>query len=104
MNAYAQSVVEYDADGAFIDKTPVAVLDYPFNFRRWLIGADRIQSVTVTVVGGHGIILTHTHDGLVVSVWVAGGELGETVIIDCTVVTVAGRTDSRRLRLFIKNR
>ena len=78
-------------------KDPAAVLDYKFDWSAWLDG-DTISSHNVTAPAGITIDSTSATTSEVTA-WVSGGTSGSTYVLDCTVSTAAGRTDSRKMTI-----
>lgn len=84
-------------------KDPDAVLDYTFNWTTWLADAsDEIVSYEVFADG----VTVDSHfriDGQVTA-WVSGGTVGATATVTNRIVTSAGRTEDRTIKLFIRDR
>ncbi|WP_432112857.1 hypothetical protein [Streptomyces sp. S1] len=84
-------------------KDPQAVLDWAFNWSRWLSEDESISSATVTVDAG----LTkdsQSNDTGTVTVWLSGGTLGVTYKVACRITTNQGRTDERTIGIRITDR
>jgi hypothetical protein len=82
------------------NKTPVGLLDYTFDWSRWLQSGETIQTYYLTVADG----LTHEsdeQDDQHVIVWLSGGTLGQAYEVDCEVTTNQGRRDMRSFLLLI---
>jgi len=76
-----------------ITKAPVDVLDYDFDFSRWLPADDRITNATAALSTG----TTATVDHIDVAdtgarVWLAGGAEGDSATLTVTITTFGGRT------------
>ena len=85
------------------EKDPQAVLDWAFDWSRWLADGETISSVTVTVDAG----LTKDSQSTTttkVTVWLSGGTLGVTYKVACRVVTNQGRTDERTIGIRVTDR
>lgn len=85
--------------------SPGSRLDYTFDWSAWLPAGDTIASHAVAVTGG----TTDDDDEAagVVTAWVtvpADAPDGAAVQIVCSIVTTAGRADSRRLVLQVQRR
>lgn len=98
-----------------IDKSPNAVLDYPFNWAAaapvgpWLdlAAGETIVSKTIVVTTGITVQsspLTPPGAGTVVTVWLVGGTAGTVYTVTCQVVTSAGRTDERSIKVNVVKR
>ena len=84
-------------------KDPQAVLDFAFNWASWLATGETISTYTVTAQTG----LTKDSDSEssgVVTVWVSGGTAGTWYTLACKIVTSAGRTDERTMRIQVDDR
>jgi hypothetical protein len=83
------------------DKYPGDVLDYKFNWSRWLTeaGNDTIVSHTVTAIGV--TLDSSTDTDTVVTAFLSGGIAGETAEATCQIVTTGGRTVQRTLYITI---
>lgn len=86
-------------------KLPADILDYAFDWSRFLPAGDAIQTAEVTVDGpdesltASGTVI----DGKLVSFWLQGGTPGVTYELHCHIVTTAGRDVSRKATLPIAN-
>jgi hypothetical protein len=83
-------------------KDPDAVLDYEFDWSRWLTGGETIASHVATVTNATRD--SSAHSGTSVTVWVSGGTVGDTATVACRITTSAGRIDERTIRLRVRNR
>ncbi len=84
-------------------KDPDAVLDYTFDWTRWLASDETISTSTVTVSAG----LTKNSDSKttkMVTAWVSGGASGQPYTITSHIVTNQGRTDERTITIRVTNR
>lgn len=91
-------------------KDPSAVLDYTWDWNSttapggpWLAAGETISSHTVTVPAG----ITKTDETITggkITAWIAGGTVGNIYPMVCRIVTSAGRTDERTIRLRIVER
>lgn len=85
------------------EHSPLAKLDYGFNWSSWLVSGETITVSDWTVDVG----LTPTTpqiNGATTSVFVEGGVVGGNYNLTNTITTSAGRRDSRTLKIFVKNR
>lgn len=82
-----------------IQKTTKAVLDYSFDWSKWLKPvADTITSYAVEAQPGITVD-SHMVAGDVVTVWLSGGTAGNTYPVRCKITTDAGRTEERMIRV-----
>lgn len=93
-----------DVQGDWIEKSPDGILDYmlDWNANSWL-GADTLITVTWTVDTGVTVV-TQAKTSTTATIWLSGGSLGVTYWIKCTIVTAAGRTESRSFRIVVMQR
>ncbi len=76
-----------------ITKAPVDVLDYDFDFSRWLPAGDRIIGATTSIATGTAATVDHIDVGdTTARVWLAGGADGDSSTLTVTITTVGGRT------------
>ena len=111
MATTAKTEFEQDAQGRWvIPKDPNAVLDYTFDWSKWLAKiADTITSVSFTLgVGATITEVSHSNTTTLATIKVSGGTVplvaGTLESITCRIVTVAGRTDERTFYLQIVER
>ncbi|MBI1202609.1 MAG: hypothetical protein GC182_08875 [Rhodopseudomonas sp.] len=90
-------------------KRPDEVLDYVFDFSRWLSSGDTIASVTgsISSTPPAGAVATAAIDstsntGTTATAWVSAGIDGETAEVKVKAVTTLGRTKDACFRLRIK--
>ncbi|WP_316159648.1 hypothetical protein [Bradyrhizobium sp. SZCCHNRI3042] len=95
---------------AIMEKRPDEVLDYVFDFGRWLSTGDAISTATATatsapVNGAAGAVAIDRvdFDSSTATPWVTGGIDGETAEIVVSIRTALGRRKSGVLRLRIRN-
>ena len=85
-------------------KDPEAVLDFPVSFAAWLADiSDTYLSHIVLTTGGI-VCNSSTHSNGVISLFLAGGTIGETASFTIRITTAGGRTDDRTFYLSIKER
>ena len=84
-------------------KDPDAVLDFAFDWSSWLAESETINTYTVTVMSGLTLDSDSQADG-VVTVWLSGGTAGNWYSVACRIVTSAGRTDERTMRIRVEER
>lgn len=106
----ATTIVEtYKLSGGkyVIEKDPNAVLDYGFDWSKYLapLEGDVITDVEfileATLAEGP---LGFSHDDTTATVWVQGGEVSKTLRVTCRITTAAGRIDDRSVFLKIVER
>lgn len=83
-------------------KDPNAVLDYTFDWQRWLQSGETISTVTVT--GTNVTIDSNSETGGVVTVWLSGGTAGTEATVAVKIATSDSRTDERSLALPVAER
>lgn len=88
-------------------KDTAADLDYVIDWSNWLESLETIISFTVTVTTGitlgTGAKAASQAAGKV-TVWLSGGTVGETYVLQCTITTSAGRTDNRKMIIRVVDR
>ncbi|BBZ94324.1 hypothetical protein BRDID11004_47730 [Bradyrhizobium diazoefficiens] len=95
---------------AIMEKRPDEVLDYVFDFARWLSTGDAITIATATVTSppvngaaGTAAVDHVTFDSLTATLWAKAGINGETAEFVVAITTALGRTKEAVLRLRIRN-
>lgn len=83
---------------------PDAKLDYLFDWAGSyvLIDGDTIADATVTTSAVGVVVSQVSHTDSSVTAWVEGGTVGQRILLDCHVVTVAGREDDETGVLVVK--
>ena len=85
-------------------KTPDAVTLHGFNWATWL-GTDTIASSSWAVEDTGDITIdSHSNDTTTTAVWLTGGTLGTRYEVTNTIVTAAGATEERTLKVSMKDR
>ena len=84
-------------------KDPDAVLDYTYDWTRWLQPGETISSHSIIVPAGITLGSSATGDGLVTA-WLSGGVNGATYMVTCRITTNQGRTDDRSIWLSVLDR
>lgn len=84
------------------DKTPGNVVDYDFNYTKWLLspdGSDSDAIVSSTWVVASGDVAINTRPDTFVSpitkVWASGGTVGTPQVLTNNIVTALGRSWSQ---------
>lgn len=87
-----------------ITKSPHAVLDYGFDWSRWL-GIDTVFSQEILVAPLDAVIIdSNTESGGIVTVWISGGVDNSHAVVTCIITTDQGRIDARSILLKIDDR
>jgi hypothetical protein len=84
-------------------KDPGATKDYDLDWSQWL-GSDTIATSTWSALPA-GSALTMSNPSFVspiTKVWLSGGTLGQTYVLENTITTAAGETEVRRVSILIK--
>lgn len=86
-----------------IQKDPDAILDYVFLFSGWLQPGDSVIGHQCVVVDGT-VVVQHSfaQEGAAVVAILRGGTPGEISSVRCTIFTLQGRIDVRRIYVKIK--
>lgn len=84
-------------------KDPDAVLDYTFDWSRWLAQSETITTSTVTVSAGI-TLNSSSNTTTTATAWVSGGTAGKPYTITDRIVTNQGRTDDRTITIRVTNR
>lgn len=83
-------------------KDPQAVLDYEVDWSAWL-GEDTISASTWTAPDGITID-SDSFTATTATVWLSGGEIGQSYDATNEIVTDGGRTDDRTIRIKVKQK
>ena len=93
---------------ATIVKDDQAKLDYTFDWSQWLTPiADTIASAVATIHGDGNATIGNPANQLTttsVTIWVAGGTIGQQYQLACKITTAAGRIDERSVYINVKDR
>lgn len=84
-------------------KDPSAVLDYGFDWSEWLESGETISSAVWTVPTG----LTkdsQSESATITTAWLSGGTAATDYSVACKIVTSAGRTEERTIKIYCRNR
>ena len=76
-----------------IDKYPSAVLDYQVDWTEWLDTDEIATSVFSATLGI--TVNTQLHDLSKTTVWLAGGTHGVLYLVNNTITTTQGRTETK---------
>lgn len=88
-----------------IPKDPDAVLDYQFDWSRYLQSGETIVTSTFIPVGSLTLeLFNESVDGAFTTFWARGGETGDVAKITNRVTTSQGRTDDDTGTLRIRPR
>lgn len=83
-------------------KDPNAVLDYSVDWTRWLYGDTIANSAWVVPGGLTKVVDTSTTN--VVTVWLSGGEVGQSYTVTNRITTAGGRTEDRSFIIAVAER
>jgi hypothetical protein len=75
-----------------LTKAPADVLDYDFDFSRWMPSGDRITNAIASLAGTGAIVTDVEWSDLVARIWLSGGANDEAGILAILITTHAGRT------------
>jgi len=101
---------EEDMSVATVEKDPSAILDYGFDYARWLAATDDADTIIASVwrvapTGANLDIADPTHpaafDATSTTVWLTDGIVGERYTVTNTITTANGRVDERSLDVVI---
>lgn len=88
-----------------IEKNTASVLDYKWDWVDWLATSETISSKTISAPAGLTVDSSSiAADGKSVTVWLSGGTFGAEYEVVCTIVTSAGRTEKRSIKINMTNR
>lgn len=91
-----------------IDKDKDAILDYSFDWSEWLQVRgvlDTIDTYAFELSGSStATVVTQTETAGLVTAYISGGAVGETLKLRCRITTNQGRTDDRTAYLTIIER
>jgi hypothetical protein len=88
-------------DGRY-SKDPDAMLDYTNDWSDWLDG-DVISSSSWTADTGI-TVYGDSYDDETATAWISGGTVGTAYDITNQIVTAAGRTDERTIRITVREK
>lgn len=86
-----------------VTKDPNAVLDYTWDFTKWLPAGDTIVAAVPTP-SAELTCTTVTIAGSKVAVWVSGGTAGVLSSVSLRITTAQGRVDDRTLYFDVQDR
>ncbi len=75
-----------------IEKSPADVLDYDFDFTRWMPAGDRIVNGTAMIEGTTASVQQTSWSDNIARVWLTGGADHEAGILTLLINTLEGRT------------
>ncbi|KQV27841.1 hypothetical protein ASC97_05600 [Rhizobium sp. Root1203] len=75
-----------------ITKAPADVLDYDFDFSRWMPDGDRIATAAAALGGSTALVDRIDTSDTTARVWLSGGQADETAELAVTISTTEGRT------------
>lgn len=83
---------------------PSANLDYTIDWSQYLQGTEYIIQTPVINATVGLTVGNITISGGKVVFWVSGGIQGQKYVVDCTIITSLGRTDSRSIVITFQTR
>ena len=84
-------------DGLVVEKDANSVLDWRFDWSRWLSPGDSVSSHSVIADSGLTVDSSSVVGNSVV-VWLSGGTAGRSYDVTVRVTTTGGRTDDRTVK------
>src|SRR5271166_6878394 len=91
-------------------KDPKGVLDYLLDWTQYLPVGDTITASTWSVANIQPadvtplVVGTTTHTAATTTVWLSGGTVGVSYVVENQIVTTNGRTDERSCKVTVKER
>lgn len=85
------------------DKDPLAVLDYTYDWGKWLQPGEYLATVSWNVAAGLSQAGT-TFSGSVATIFLTGGTSGVTYAVYAAITTTAGRLDKRTIQINVLDR
>lgn len=82
---------------------PDAVLDYQYDWSKWLAAGETIIAHTLTPTEGITVD-SSSRTGGIVTVWLSSATLNATHQVTCHIVTDQGRQDDRTIKLRVAQR
>lgn len=84
-------------------KDPDAVLDYIFDWSRWLAGNEAITASNVVASAGINLD-SQSNTGTAVTAWISGGTGGQPYTVTNHITTNLGRSDDRTITIRVTPR
>lgn len=85
------------------EHSPLAKLDYGFNWSPWLGSGETVTVSNWEVTAGMVMTTPQISSGIT-SVFLEGGVVGTSYFLKNTITTSFGRVDSRTIKILCKNR
>lgn len=85
------------------EKDPSAVLDWEFNWSKWMADGDYIVSAVATPQSGITVDSTVPATDKV-TVWISGGTTDVSYRVSCRITTAQGRVDERTIQIAVRER
>jgi hypothetical protein len=85
-----------------ISKSPNDLLDYDFDFVRWMADDDRVVDAAANIAGISATVEKVTFDTNTVRVWINGGKIGEQGQMSVLITTDQGRKKETAVQLRIR--
>lgn len=87
---------------AFI-KDPAAYLDFYWDWSAWLGANEVIKTATFTPDAGISVIDSSLQEGVAMA-WLTDGATGTDYVVACSIETMTGRKDTRRIKVGVRQR
>jgi hypothetical protein len=84
-------------------KDPDAVLDYVFDWSRWLAGDETIVDSNVEASAGINLD-SQSNSSTAVTAWISGGTTGQPYTVTNRITTNLGRIDDRTITIRVTPR
>lgn len=86
----------------YFSKDPNAILDYQIDWSAWL-GSDTIATSAWTVPAGITKV-SDTRTTTTATVWLSGGTVGTSYVLQNRITTAAGRTEDRSITVAVEEK
>jgi len=85
-------------------KDPDEDLDYQLDWTAWLSTGETITVSTFTVLTGDVALGANSVSGAITTIWISGGTLNTSSVVNNRITTSAGRIAERSVRLRIREK
>lgn len=86
-----------------ITKAPVDVLDFDFEFARWMPDGDSLNGAVAEITDSTATVQKIDRSDTLARVWIQGGDDGDVGKVTVTVTTSNGRTKQVVATLKVRN-
>ena len=83
-------------------KAPADVLDYDFDFARWMPSGDTLNAAAAVIANSTATVQKIDRSETLARVWIQGGADGDNGKLTVTVGTVGGRTKTVAVALKVR--